>query len=118
MYFSGCNVAGDADCNGACSPATRDAGWKFLEAAGKAFLLGGGYTMGWTSTGYGWNDGFTRFFMGGHSLHFSGDVRIVTFNSGGKVSERLSYDGGVLSGDFYKMVEIFTKLSNIVPGAD
>jgi hypothetical protein len=33
MYFSGCNVAGDADCNGACSPATRDAGWQFLEAA-------------------------------------------------------------------------------------
>jgi hypothetical protein len=60
-------------------------------------------------------DGFSRFFMGGHSLHFSGDVRIVTFSSGGNASECLSYDGGVLSGDLFKMAKIFVRLKSIVP---
>ena len=110
VYFAGCNVAGDADCNGACNPATRDAGWKFLENAGKLFLHGGGYTMGWTSLGYGWNDAFSRFLMGGHTLHFSGDVRHVTFGRGGKVLERLSYGG------FFDKIEVLLKLKKVGPG--
>jgi hypothetical protein len=94
MYFSGCNVAGDTDCSGSCSPEARDIGWRFLEAAGKLFLQGGGYTMGWTSLGHGWNQKIIRMLVSSHSVHFSGDVRHVTFGPGGKVLERLSYDGG------------------------
>jgi hypothetical protein len=115
MYFSGCNIAGDADCNGACNPATRDIGWKFLESAGAVFLHAGGYTCGWTSTGYGWNQRAIRWLVSSHSLHFSGDVRHVTFAAGGRVMERLSYDGGFFSGDMYKMAHVYAKLQRLVP---
>ena len=111
MYFSGCNVAGDGP-----SPGTRDIGWQFLEAAGQAFLKNGGYTMGWTSTGYGWDDWFTRGIMGGHTLHFSGDVRHVTFAKGGRVLERLSYDGGFWSASIYEQMKVVLKLKEAFPG--
>lgn len=115
MYFSGCSVAGDESCNGSCNPATYGNGWKFLESAGNVFLGAGGYTMGWTSLGHGWNSSVIRKIISSHSLHFSGDVRIVTFGSGGTKLERLSYDGGLMSGDMLKMVQIFAKLNRLVP---
>jgi hypothetical protein len=115
MYFSGCNVAGDVECNGACNPATRDIGWKFLENVGSAFLQAGGYTMGWTSLGHGWNSKIIRSLISSHSLHFSGDVRIVTFGSGGKILERLSYDGDFWTGSIWEQLPILAKLNRIVP---
>ncbi|MFL5050228.1 MAG: hypothetical protein ACJ8D4_08970 [Xanthobacteraceae bacterium] len=115
MYFSGCNVAGDEECNGACNPATRDVGWKFLENVGKVFLQAGGYTMAWTSLGHGWNSKILRAIASTHSLHFSGDVRIVTFGSGGKILERLSYNDDFWTGDVWEKYAILSKLTLIVP---
>lgn len=105
VYFSGCSVA--------ASPA----GWQFLESFGQVLLKAGGYTMGWTSTGYGWNDTFSRLFLGGHSLHFSGDVRHVLFDVGGRVTERLSYDGGLFGDSLIDRAKIMMKLEAVVPGS-
>jgi len=115
MYFAGCNIAGDADCAGVCTPATRDAGWKFLESAGSVFLHGGGYTVGWTSTGYSRDNRAARLLFSSHSVHYSGDVRHVTFGAGGRVLERLSYDGGILSGDLANKARVAAKLLALVP---
>lgn len=103
VYFSGCSVA------------AAPAGWQFLETFGQVLLKAGGYTMGWTSTGYGWNDAFSRLFLGGHSLHFSGDIRHVLFDVGGRVIERLSYDGGVFGDSVIKRAKIMMKLEAVVP---
>jgi hypothetical protein len=103
MYFSGCNVA------------AGDIGWIFLQIAGNVFLRGGGYTMAWTSTGYGYNNAALRWLISSHSVHYTGDVRIVTFDSGGSVLERLSYSGGWLTGSPFSQLFITTKLNEIVP---
>jgi hypothetical protein len=102
MYFSGCNVA------------AGDIGWIFLQMAGDVFLRGGGYTMAWTSTGYGYNSAVLRWLISSHSVHYTGDVRVVTFESGGSVLERLSYSGGWLTGGFGQLL-ITAKLNEIVP---
>ena len=115
MYFSGCEVAADID-----TPvvAMRDAGWRFLESVGRVFLHAGGYTMGWTSKGWGWNDGLSRFFLGGHSLHFSGSVRHVTFARGGRVLERLSYNTDILGGDsIFTIAKVALRLKAAGPDA-
>ena len=103
MYFSGCNVA------------SSDAGWLFLETAGQVFLRGGGYAMGWTSYGHGFKGETWRSWYNSHSMHFTGDVRIVTFRSGGSVQERLSYAGGWLTGNFFSRLLVTRKLEEIVP---
>jgi hypothetical protein len=103
MYFSGCNVA------------EGDIGWLFLVMAGQVFLRGGGYTMAWTSTGHGYNNAALRWLISSHSVHFTGDVRIVTFKSGGSVLERLSYSGGWLTGSCVERLVITEKLNEIVP---
>jgi hypothetical protein len=103
MYFSGCNVA------------EGDIGWLFLMMAGQVFLRGGGYTMAWTSTGHGYDNATLRWLISSHSVHFTGDVRIVTFKSGGSVLESLSYSGGWLTGNLFERVVITEKLNEIVP---
>ena len=115
FYFSGCNVAGDEGCNGSCNPATRDAGWKFLESAGKLFLHGGGYTMGWTSLGYGWKQAVFSMINNGKMFHVTGDVRHVTFGRGGAVKERLSYDGGLVTGSIHDAMKVHMKLKQVFP---
>lgn len=118
MYFSGCEIA--ADTNGPVA-AMRDVGWRFLESAGRLFLRAGGYTMGWTSNGYGSESALYRLFRGGHSRHFSGDVRHVTFAKGGKALERLSYDGGggiLMGGDMLNLAKVMLKLKAAGPDAD
>jgi hypothetical protein len=103
MYFSGCNVAAGL------------IGWQFLQMAGDVFLRGGGYTMAWTSTGHGYNEGWRRWLISSHSVHYTGDVRIVTFKSGGTVLEFLSYSGGWLTGSLREQMAITLKLNKIVP---
>ena len=76
VYFDGCDVA------------DGDEGWNFLEAAGKAlFKKGGGMTYGWTSLGFGLPGWIP--FIGGHTAHPWGDIRIVTFSPGAKVLKRI-----------------------------
>lgn len=75
VYFDGCNVA------------DGDAGWAFLEEAGKVLLKkAGGITYGWTSLGFGLPGWLP--FLGGHTVHPWGDTRYVTFAPGGTPSGR------------------------------
>jgi hypothetical protein len=82
IYFDGCDVARDA------------AGWEFLVAAGQAFLRSaGGITLGYTWLGTampGWLP-----FVGGHTEHFAGHLRIVEFAAGGVESNRFDSDGSL-----------------------
>jgi hypothetical protein len=88
--------------------------------------------MGWTSKGWSWDERWIRWLVsraqptpfvsrdtGSHMLHGSGEVRHVTFGQGGRVLERLSYDGGIwssmLSGDLFKKAQIYAKLRSLVP---
>jgi hypothetical protein len=118
MYFSGCNVAATKECQGAC-PAVKgalsNAGWDFLETAGRVFLHGGGYTFAWTSLGRSWDHSFGRFVMGGHSIHFSGDVRYVTFGPKGQFLERLSNSTDIFKYDIFNQMSISEKLSRVFP---
>jgi len=114
MYFSGCNVAGDKDCGGACSPGATEVGWTFLESVGKVFLHGGGFAMGWIETGTTYPTKFSRRIVTSHTMHDAGDViRIVTFGPGGRVLERLTHEEGV--GGFYDKAKVYTKLKAIKP---
>jgi len=70
IYFDGCNVAVGSE------------GDKFLTAAGNVFLrISGGETFGWTSYGYGYS-GWVPF-IGGHTIHFTGEVKKFHFSPGG-----------------------------------
>jgi hypothetical protein len=70
IYFDGCNVADGTS------------GTEFLQKVGKIFLkLGGGEAFGYTSPGYGIS-GWVPFF-GGHTIHFSGQLKKLFFNPGG-----------------------------------
>src|SRR5215471_17478102 len=70
IYFDGCNVAQDPD------------GWDFLIAAGQTLLRSaGGYTLGYTSMGSAM-PGFLPF-IGGHTVHFYGQLRVMQFGPGG-----------------------------------
>ena len=115
MYFAGCNVAGDTECNGACPPGGVNKGWTFLETIGRVFLHGGGYTVGWTSYGYGLDWRPSRLLYTSHMVHFSGDVRHVLFLPGGVPYERLSYDGALWSGDGINQARIGARLYSLVP---
>jgi hypothetical protein len=68
MYFDGCNVA------------EGDEGWKFLEAAGKRFLHGGGVAFGW--------DSFGIQLWKGRTIHAWGDARGVFFGPRGQILGR------------------------------
>jgi hypothetical protein len=70
--------------------------------------------MAWTSLGYGYNSAALRWLISSDSVHYTGDVRIVTFESGGSVLECLSYSGGWLTGGFERLT-ITLKLNEIVP---
>lgn len=77
VYFDGCNVA------------DGDEGWVFLEAVGKALLKkAGGAAYGWTSAGIGLPGWIP--FIGGHTGHPFGDVRLVSFGAGGIPLKRVS----------------------------
>jgi hypothetical protein len=116
MYFAGCNVAADTECSGACPPgAAFNAGWTFLETVGRVFLHGGGYTVGWTSYGWGKGSRIERLLVTSHMVHFSGDVRHVLFLPGGVPFERLSYDGAPWSGDLMNKAQIAARLYSLVP---
>jgi hypothetical protein len=70
IYFDGCNVA------------EGSSGIAFLEAVGSVFLRrGGGEVFGWTSYGYGMAGWIP--FIGGHTVHFSGQLRRLHFRPGG-----------------------------------
>jgi hypothetical protein len=70
MYFDGCNVA------------EGSLGTEFLQAVGKIFFkVGGGEAFGYTSAGYGVS-GWVPF-IGGHTLHFSGEMKKLYFKPGG-----------------------------------
>jgi hypothetical protein len=70
IYFDGCNVA------------DGDLGTEFLQAVGAILLkTGGGEAFGYTSPGYGVS-GWVPFF-GGHTLHFSGQLKKLYFKPGG-----------------------------------
>ena len=82
VYFDGCNVGEGKQ------------GWAFLAAAGQALLpLGGGVTMAYTSLGLGL-PGWVPF-IGGHTEHLTGDLRLIDFKPGGIESERLDSDDGM-----------------------
>ena len=75
LYFAGCNVA------------AGDAGWDFLEAAGRTLLkVGGGLVFGWTSYGVAVPSWFRP--GTGNIVHLWGDVRNVTIKPGGEVEAR------------------------------
>jgi hypothetical protein len=70
IYFDGCNCA------------KGSLGDEFLEAVGQIFLRNaGGEVRGWTSYGYGitWDVPF----IGGHTIHFSGEAKTAYFRPGG-----------------------------------
>jgi len=70
IYFDGCNVA------------EGSLGSDFLDMVGKVFLRrGGGEVFGWTSAGYGMSGWIP--FIGGHTVHFSGQLKKVHFRPGG-----------------------------------
>jgi hypothetical protein len=70
FYFDGCNVGEGTLGDG------------FIEKIGTSFLkLGGGEAFGWTSPGYGMSGWIP--FIGGHTVHFSGDVKRMYFAPGG-----------------------------------
>jgi len=70
MYFCGCNV-GDLE-----------AGWRFLETAGRLFLRSqGGDVFAWTSLG---------FALPWHTHHFWGSARHVVVDRGGRINKRYS----------------------------
>jgi hypothetical protein len=75
FYFDGCNVGAGTLGDG------------FIEKVGSTFLkLGGGEVMAWTSAGYGMSGWLP--FVGGHTVHFTGDVKRMFFTPGGiKVQE-------------------------------
>lgn len=82
MYFDGCDVA------------DGKAGWDFLQAAGKLFFIsGGGLTMGYTSLGSGM-PGWVPF-IGGHTVHLWGNLRLIEFGVGGVETSRLDSDGSI-----------------------
>ncbi len=70
FYFDGCNVA------------EGSLGTEFLEAVGPIFLrMGGGVAQGWTSAGYGYSSWVP--FIGGHTIHWSGGFKSISFAPGG-----------------------------------
>jgi len=70
IYFDGCNVADGS------------LGSDFLETVGSIFLRnGGGEVFGWTSPGYGMSSWIP--FIGGHTIHFSGNLKKMYFSPGG-----------------------------------
>jgi hypothetical protein len=84
IYFDGCNVGAE------------QGGTDFLEAVGGTLLKrGGGEVYGWTSAGYGYSSWIP--FIGGHTVHFSGELKKLYFDPGGvKVSPPPSHDSGGL----------------------
>jgi hypothetical protein len=75
IYFDGCNVAA-AD--------GLDEGLNFLSAVGHAWLLrAGGQGFGWTSAGYASWGSFPL--IGGHTMHFTGNVVRLYFGPGGRM---------------------------------
>ncbi len=76
LYFAGCNVA------------DSEQGWRFLEAAARTFLAtSGGVAIGCTSLGF-------RSPFSGHSIHFWGDTRQVTFIPGRDGAVLLFFENG------------------------
>jgi len=79
MYFAGCNVADE------------DAGWGFLETAGKTFFKrSGGTTFGWTSSGFAIGSNLIGLLSpisllrnAGRVWHAWGDARYVWVGPGG-----------------------------------
>lgn len=66
LYFAGCEVA------------SGNTGWKFLSAAARCFLRGGGGTVtAWTSDGY-------KIPFKNAPVHMTGDVRMVWISPGGE----------------------------------
>ena len=83
MYFNGCNVA------------DGDKGWRFLDAAGNAFLQRmGGVTFGHTSKGFAMHPlvlGIaTMPFLAGKVVHFWGDTRYSVIAPGGNVVQHVT----------------------------
>jgi hypothetical protein len=85
MYFAGCNVAED------------EAGWQFLETAGKTFLTrAGGLTFGWTSAGFAIGTNLVGLLSSpiymlvnsGKVWHAWGDARYVWTGPGGSPTVR------------------------------
>lgn len=71
FYFDGCNVA------------EGTLGTDFFRKVGEIFLkLGGGEVFGYDSPGYGLSGWIP--FLGGHTLHFSGELKTLYFQPGGK----------------------------------
>jgi hypothetical protein len=84
VYFDGCNVAEGRQ------------GWEFLEATGKALLASaGGVSMGYTSMGAGLPGWLP--FIGGHTEHLLGDLRLIDFKTGGVEVQRLDSDDGMVT---------------------
>jgi hypothetical protein len=82
LYFSGCDCADGV------------AGWDFLERVGRVFLkTGGGEAIGWTSAGFAQISRTLPFF--GHTIHFTGVVRTVTFAPGGFVTSSVESNPAV-----------------------
>lgn len=70
FYFDGCNVA------------EGTLGTEFFLKVGEIFLkLGGGEVFGYTSPGYGLSGWIP--FLGGHTMHFSGELKKLYFKPGG-----------------------------------
>ncbi|HEX5431365.1 MAG TPA: hypothetical protein VFW83_05330 [Bryobacteraceae bacterium] len=93
IYFDGCVVA------------QGSAGWDFLVAAGETFLRGpGGLTMAYTSVGSG-IPGWVPL-IGGHTEHFTGNLRLVEFKAGGAESNRFESNGSIP--DLIKQSEILS----------
>jgi Domain of unknown function (DUF4347) len=70
IYFDGCNVAGGS------------MGTEFFQKVGQIFLkIAGGEVFGYTSPGYGVS-GWVPF-IGGHTMHFSGELKKLYFAPGG-----------------------------------
>lgn len=78
VYFAGCRVAAETT------------GWKFLAAAARCLMRGGGgFAVGWTSDG--WKIPFRN-----APVHVSGDVRMCWVSSGGD-NLRFYEDGQLIS---------------------
>ena len=94
VYFDGCNVAEGKQ------------GWDFLAAAGRALLASaGGVSMGYTSMGAGL-PGWVPF-IGGHTEHLWGDLRLIDFKAGGAESQRLDSDDGMV--EMFKITAILNQ---------
>jgi hypothetical protein len=80
IYFDGCDVAAGG------------MGVEFLRAAGRVFLKGmGGEVVGWTSSGLGLPGWWP--FIGGHTIHISGQLVRIRFDHQNPDGKLVSDDG-------------------------